>query len=112
MVMTFSSSPQSSDEDLLGEVDAHLAAAQRAEGDHARERALELADVGLDATGDQVGDVVGQPDPLDRGLLLEDRDPRLEVGRLDVGDEAPLEAGAQALLDLRDVLGRAVAWRR
>ena len=94
---------------FLGEVDAHLAAGEGAEGDHPGERALELADVRLHAAGDQVGDVVGQADALQRGLLLEDRHPGLEVRRLDVGDQPPLEARAQALLDLRDVLGRAVA---
>src|SRR5712671_985784 len=95
-------------EDLLGELHAHLAAAERAERDHAGERPLDLADVGLDATGDEIGHVIGKPDPLDLGLLLEDRHPGLEVGGLDVGDEAPLEAGAQALLDLRDLLGSGV----
>ena len=95
-------------EDLLGQLHAHLAAGEGAEGDHPGERALELADVGLDAAGDEVGHVVGEPHPVDLGLLLEDRDPGLEVGRLDVGDQAPLEPGAQALLDLRDLLRRAV----
>jgi len=32
---------------------------------------------------------------------LEDRDPRLEVGRLDVGDEPPFEPRAQARLERR-----------
>ena len=50
-------------EDLLGELDAHLAAGERAEGDHPGERALDLADVGLDAAGDEVGDVVGRAGP-------------------------------------------------
>ena len=108
MVMIFSSSPQRSDEHLLGELHAHLAAAERAEGDHAGERALDLADVGLDAAGDEVGDVVGEPDALDLGLLLQDGHPRLEVRRLDVGDQAPLEAGAEPLLDLGDLLGGGV----
>ena len=95
-------------EHVLGEFDAHLAPGEGAEGDHPGERALDLADVGLDAAGDQVGDVVGQADPLDLGFLLEDGDAGLEVGRLDVGDEAPLEAGAQALLELGNLLGRGV----
>jgi hypothetical protein len=42
-------------------------------------------------------------------FLREDRDLRLDVGRLDVGDEAPLEAAEEALFEGRDLAGRAVA---
>src|SRR3990172_2601096 len=96
-------------EDILGEVGGHLPTGQRAEGDHAREGALKLADVGLDAAGDQVGHIVREAHALDAGLLFQNGHPRLEVGGLDVGDEPPLEARAEALLDLWDLLGRAVA---
>ena len=41
-------------------------------------------------------------------LPAEDRDTRLEVGRLDVGDQAPLEARAQPVLERLDVARRAV----
>jgi hypothetical protein len=41
-------------------------------------------------------------------LLAEDRDARLEVGRLDVGDQAPLEPVAQPVLDVVELLGRPV----
>ena len=50
-------------EDVLGQLDAHLASGQGAVGDHPGERSLDLADVGLDAAGDQIGDVVGQDRP-------------------------------------------------
>src|SRR5213596_3488824 len=116
--MIFSSSPQSShstswarstdisrpvsaQKDLLGEVHRHLASGQRAEGNHAGERALELADVGLHAAGDEVRDVVAESHALEGGLLLEDGHARLEVRRLDVSDQSPLEPRPQALLDLR-----------
>src|SRR4030095_5637758 len=39
---------------------------------------------------------------------LEDGGLGLEVGRLDVGDEPPLEPGAQPLLELRNLVRRAV----
>src|SRR5438046_2076636 len=39
---------------------------------------------------------------------VEDREAGLEVGRLDVSDEAPFEAGAQAVLEGRNLLGRPV----
>ena len=79
-------------EHLLSEVHGQLAPRHRTDRDHPRQRALELADVRFDATGDQVGDLVGQTGVLEARLLLEDGDPGLEVRRLDVGDESPLEA--------------------
>ena len=42
------------------------------------------------------------------GLLAEDGEPGLEVGRLDVGDQAHLEAAAQPVLERRDGVRRAV----
>ena len=47
-------------------------------------------------------------DPVDLHLLAQDRDARLEVRRLDVGDQPPLEAAAQPLLERRDVARRPV----
>ena len=54
-------------------------------------------------------DLVGHLEPLGLRLLAEDRDARLEVGRLHVGDEAPLEAAAHAVLEAGEVLRRHVA---
>src|SRR5204863_2677359 len=61
------------------------------------------------AACDEIRDVVGEAYALEGGLLLENGHARLEVRRLDVGDQAPLEPRAQALLDLRDVFRRRVA---
>ena len=47
----------------------------------------------------------GAEQPFLGGLLAQDRDAGLEVGRLDVGDQAPLEPGAHAVLERR-----AAAW--
>jgi len=88
----------------LGEIHGHVAAAECAEGDQAGERAFDLADVGVDAAGDQGGHVVRQTDALDLGSLLQDGDAGLNVGRLDVGDQPPLEAGAEPVLELGDLL--------
>ena len=96
-------------EDLLRQVDAHLTAGQSAKRDHPRQRAFQLADVRLDAARDEIGDVVRQTHALERGVLLEDGNAHREVRRLDVGDQPPLEARAQSLLDLGNVLRRAVA---
>ena len=52
---------------------------------------------------------VGDVDPVRLDLLAQDRDARLEVGRLDVGDQAPFEPAAQPLLERGDVPRRPVA---
>ena len=48
-------------------------------------------------------------DILRLGLPGEDDDLGLQVGGLNIGDQTPLEPGSQALLERRDVPGRAVA---
>ena len=81
-------------EDLLGEVERERAPGQVAEGADAHEGALELPDVRLHAVADEVGDVVREGDAIELGLLLQDRDARLELRRLDVGDEARTRTGS------------------
>src|SRR5690606_5934293 len=93
----------------LGELAAHLRAVEARERRDADQGALELADVRRDHRGDVLDDVLGDVDALARRLLAEDRDARLEVGRLHVGDETPLEARAHAILEAREQAGRHVA---
>ena len=50
----------------------------------------------------------GMRDRLALGLLAQDGEPGLELGRLDVGDEAPLEPAAQPVLEGGDGAGVAV----
>ena len=77
-------------------------------GDDPVERALELADVADDLARDELDDVRGDRDRALLGLGPQDRDAGLEVRRGQVGDEAPLEAAAQPLLEGQDRLGRPV----
>ena len=42
-------------------------------------------------------------------FLLQNRDLGLQIGRLNVGDQSPLEAAAQPVFDLGQFLGRAIA---
>ena len=70
------------------------------------ERAFELPDVVADVGGDE-GQYLGW-DPaevLRLGLLAKDREAGLELGRLDVGDQTPLEPGAQPVLQRGQLLG-------
>ena len=51
---------------------------------------------------------MGHVGGLPLGLLAEDGEAGLEVGRLDVGDQPPLEPGAEPVLERGDVVGRPV----
>ena len=59
--------------------------------------------------GDVVRHIVGHVQLEQLRLTLDDGHPGLEVRRLDVGGQAPLEPGAQTLLQTLDLLGGAVA---
>src|SRR5262249_37600867 len=96
-------------QDVLGELDRHRPAGERRERHDARERTLELADVRRDAARDEGQNLlVVDVDPVDLHLAAEDRDASLEIRRLDVGDQAPLEPAAEPLLERRDVARRAI----
>ena len=63
----------------------------------------------MDVAGDECEHLVRDAvEVLGLGLLAEDREAGLELGNLDVGDQAPLEAAAEAVLEGGDGLGRAV----
>src|SRR5271166_5526581 len=77
--------------------------------DEADESAFELANVGTDILGDVESYVGGKRHFFLLGFLLQDGDFGFEVGGLNVGDQSPLEAAAQAVFDLGQFFGRAVA---
>ena len=82
---------------------------QRGVGEQPDERSLEFADVRLDLRGDVHGHVVGQRNRLGIGLFPQDCHLGLEIRRLHVGDESPLEARSEALFEPWNVMRRAVA---
>ena len=86
-------------EDGLGEVDGDGHAAHAGVGDDPIQGALELADVADDLAGDELEHVRRDGHAVLLRLGAQDGDARLEVGRREVGDQAPLEAAAQALLE-------------
>ncbi len=96
-------------EHLLGDVVGQRDAVQAGVRRHPDQRALELSDVVDDVVGDERQHVVGNAvEVLGLGLLAQDREARLELRRLDVGDQPPFEPAAQPVLDGRDGLGRPV----
>ena len=72
------------------------------------DRALQLADVLLEVVGDVLRHIVGQVQIQQLRFALDDGDAGLKIGRLDVGGQTPLKAGAQTLLQTLDFLGGAV----
>ncbi len=65
---------------------------------------IELVIIGRD----ELEHVGGREQPFLGGLLLQDRDAGLQVGRLDVGQQSPLEPGTQPVLEGGQLPGRAV----
>ena len=82
-----------------GSVDAELLGGEVGEGRHPDQGAFELADVVGDVGGDELEHLGRDPGGLALGLLAQDGEAGLEVGGLDVGDEAHLEAAAQPVLE-------------
>ena len=58
--------------------------------------------------GNELGHILGQVQMQKLCLALDDGHAGLEIRRLDIGGQAPLKAGAQALFQALDLLGRAV----
>ena len=69
---------------------------------------LELADVCLHVGGDELEDGLGDVDFGALGLHPQDGEAGLEIGRLDVGDQAHHEAAAETVLEGGDGVGRPV----
>ena len=87
-------------EDLVGELGGRRPPGQRGEGDDADQGALEGAHVVGHAVGDDLQHaLIAEHDAVVLHALAQDGQARREVGRREVGDEAGLEALAQAGLE-------------
>src|SRR3984885_13778668 len=95
-------------QDLLRGGEIQFSAGERRVGHQADERAFELANIRFDGAGNILGDFIGNLDAFALRFFLQNGDFRFEVGQLNIGDQAPLEARAQALFDGGDFLGRAI----
>ena len=81
---------------------------QRAPRDQPHERAFQLADIGTHIAGDKERDLHRQRSLLTLRLLLQDGDLGFEIGGLNVDHQAPLEARAQTVFKVLQLLGRPV----
>ena len=95
-------------ERLSGKLDGKRPAGQGRESQDAVQAAFELADVGLDRASDEERHVVGHLDFLCRRLLADDRHLHLQIGRLNVRDQSPLEAGSQPFLERGNLFGQGI----
>ena len=95
-------------EQVVGQLGGDPDVVEAGEGGDPDQRALELADVRRDLGGDELERLGRHLDLVALGLVAQDGQAGLQVGRLDVGDQAPLEAAPQALLERRDGVGHAV----
>src|SRR5918996_2124317 len=77
-------------------------------GADADKSTLELANVGLDSAGNEGHDLGRNVEPLGRNLALQDGEASLKIGGLNVGNQAPLEAGPEPLFESRDFLRRTI----
>lgn len=73
------------------------------------EGAFEAADVGFDVFGDEEEDGVAEADIHFGGFGAEDGQAGFHVGGLEFGGEAPFEAGDEALFEVFDFAGGAIA---
>src|SRR5271168_2731003 len=95
-------------QDLLRGGKIQFRAGEGSVGHQADERAFELADIGFDGAGDVLGDFIGELHAFAFGFFLQNGDFGFEIGQLNIGDQAPFEARAQALFDGGNFLGRAI----
>ena len=90
------------------DLEVQRAAAQARIGHHARQTALELTNVALHMIRDEREHRIVNVDIVLPRAVAQDRDARFDVRRLNIGNQSPLEARAEALLQLGDLLGRPV----
>ena len=113
MVIFRSRGPQDVRQAFLREFEVDLPAHERSEGEEPHERAFEDTDVGGDAVREELEHArrdlqVAELGRIVLGLLLEDAEPQLVVGRMKVDDKARLHPARDAVLDAGNLGRRAV----
>ena len=86
-----------------------LLAAERGERSHAHERAFEPADVGPDAVGEEIENLVAQLDLQGARFLAQDGHARFDIGRLQFRGQAPFETRNEPMLEIGDLRGGPIA---
>ena len=92
-------------DDFVGQ----LLAAEGGKRRHPHERAFEPADVGANAVGEKIENFVAQFDLQGVRFLAQDRHARFDIGRLQFRRQSPFEARNEAMLEIGDLGGRAIA---
>src|SRR5262245_15989637 len=89
---------------LSREVHGDGALVERGKRTETRQRPFQLAYVRIDVRGEENRHLLRQLDSFQLSFLSQDRDARLDVGRLDVSHQAPFEAIAQPLFEVGNLL--------
>src|SRR5205823_1299133 len=76
---------------------------------HSHERAFQTAHVAFDSVGEEFKNLVRQFDLHAPRFFPQDREPRLDRGRLKLGGQAPFKTRNQAMLEICNLRGRSVA---
>ncbi len=95
-------------EGVAGGFDVEGLAGELGFGDELGEGAFEEADVGFDVFGDDVDDFVWDFDAAEAGFLVQDGLAGFAVGRVDLDDEAPVEAADESVFEGGDFGGGGV----
>src|SRR5712664_2298237 len=82
---------------LLGGSQRNRGAGEGSVSHQASKSAFKLANVGLDGSRDVFRNVIGQREAVVFGFLLQNSDFRFEIGRLNVGNQSPLETRTEPL---------------
>src|SRR5215211_6786548 len=95
-------------EDLLSQGDGYLPSVERGVREYTHQGPFELPDVRRDLRGYEGEHLVVHLEAVHDRLLAQDGDARLEVRRLDIGHEPPLEAAHETVLEGLYVFGMPV----
>ena len=96
-------------QEALGDLDAQLFASEGGEGSDPDQRSFQPADIGANALGQEVDNLLRQLNAHELLLFAEDGHARFHIGRLQVGHQAPFEPRDEALLQVGDLARRPVA---
>src|SRR6266850_3109121 len=96
-------------EDAFDDFDAELFACERRERSDSDESAFKPANIRSDTVGEEIDDIVRQLDTHELRFLVENGEAHFNVGRLQVGNQTPLETRDEAMFEILNFAGWTVA---
>src|SRR5882672_7512165 len=87
-------------EQTFDNLDAEFFTGERRERSDANESPFKPANVSPDAIGQEIDDIIWQFDAHELRLLVKDGEAHFDIGRLQIGNEAPLEARDKTMFEI------------